>query len=398
MATAVPTGQARGFRLLGNAVLALALVGFPVAAATSQLAGFASSDLNVAYRALMIFLSIVLFVWSIARRGYRMDPLVGFFFVVYSLRLLADFQYSSLPNIGEDAIFFLATVVIPTLSIGSAREWFNEKTFLMLTLMIGAVGASLIAVVLATGGATSAITNYGDTRATIEFLNPISIGYQGLFASIAGFLILARYRSQVLILPCLFAIALGGYLLVSSGSRGPFVALVVALAVTGAASRGARAAYVVAGSFVGAAIAYFGLPDAILNRFRDIGSDASALDRIYAMELSFEAMLDHPLLGYAYIEPVTGLYPHNLLIEAGLALGLLGLFLMLWLQASLVWNAWCHAQRREWALPLLAVIAFTNSWISGALWGSTMFFMMAWILRTRPPDIKMQGSNQTENI
>jgi O-antigen ligase len=153
--------------------------------------------------------------------------------------------------------------------------------------------------------------------------------------------------------------------------------------LTGAANRRANAAYAFTGLVVAAAVAYVGLPEGVVARFRDIG-DTSTQQRIEAVWLSFDLMLENPLVGFGYIEPITGLYPHNLLIEAGLALGLVGAAMMAWMQISLLVNAWRHAQHGDWAIPFLAAAMLANAWISGAIWGSALFFMLLWLLRETP--------------
>ena len=54
--------------------------------------------------------------------------------------------------------------------------------------------------------------------------------------------------------------------------------------------------------------------------FQDAGQDRSSYERLDVMRLSIDEAIANPLLGYAYIEPVTGIYPHNLLVESALAL------------------------------------------------------------------------------
>jgi hypothetical protein len=317
------------YRLLGNLVVALALVGFPLAAVLSQLSGLISNELNIGFRVLAILLSVVLLIWSVARGTYRLDPLIAVFFILYSIRLMIDFSYSLLPSVETDSLFFVAVVLIPTLSIGGGHDWFDEETCLRMTLGIGGIAALLITYQITTGGiSTDAVVDI-DARATLDFLNPISIGYHGLFTAMAGAMLLVKFRKASLVIPCALAIMVGGYLLVISGSRGPFVALLLALAVTGSANRHANATYVIGAIVVAGAITYFGLPEGVVYRFLGAGTDASSLERVYAIQLSIDEAVENPFFGYAYIEPVTGQYPHNLLVEAALALGILGFALML---------------------------------------------------------------------
>jgi hypothetical protein len=372
-----------GYRLLGNVMLALALVGYPLAAALSQVGDFSGGELNIGYRGLVVAMSVLLALWSMSRGRYRIDPLIGVFFAAYSLRMIVDYSYSMLPHIEEDFFFYLAVVLLPTLALGGVRDWFDEKTLLKATLLVGGIAGVLVAYLLITGASTTNSNPNAVSRAALEFLNPISIGYHGLFISVAAVVLLAKHRTQAIVAPSIIALIAGSYLLVASGSRGPFVALLIGLVVTGAANRHANATYVLAAAIIAGAVAYLGLPEGIINRFRDIDSDLSALERLYAMQLSIEGALANLIVGYAYIEPVTGFYPHNLLIEAAMAIGIGGFLLMLAMQISLLVNAWRLASNGEWTLPFLAAAMFANAWISGSIWGSALFFMLLWVIRER---------------
>jgi O-antigen ligase len=382
-AEAATAATDRVYRLLGNLVLALAIVGFPLAAALSEILAYTTNTLSIGYRVVNSVLCLLLLLWTLARGAFRMDLLAGAFLALYATRLLLDLNYSMLPDIAENALFFVVAVLIPTLGVAGGRAWYDEKTCLRFILVIGGIGSALIAYAdLAMGISVAGV----DTdRVTLSFLNPISIGYHGLFTAAAGIMLIARHRSAGWMIPCILVVLLGGFLLVVSGSRGPFVALLAALLVTGAANRRANAAYFLGGIIVVGLVAYFGVPEAILNRFRGVGTDVSSAMRIYAIQLSIDAALEHPAFGYAYIEPVTGLYPHNLLLESALALGLIGFVLMLWMQFALVWNAWRLARAGAWFLPFMASAMLANAWISGSLWGSGLFFVALWLVRDHRP-------------
>lgn len=347
----------------------------------SEFLALTSSVLNIGFRILVVFLCTVLAVWSMMRARYRFDPLVTLFFAIYSARLITDLENPMLPNIEDDALFFLATVLIPTLSMGGVRDWFDERLMLRFSLFIGGLGAALTILMLSSEFVVAELERQQQDRAILSFLNPIAIGYHGLFTATAGIILFAKYRTRWWVVPCAVAVALGTYLMVRSGSRGPFVALLASVVLTAAANRHANGAYVALAIIAAAVIAWFGLPESVLNRFLAVGVDESSLERIFAIEQSIDLALSNPLLGYAYIEPVTGLYPHNLLIESGLALGVAGFALMAWLQLSMLVKAWRLADQGEWGLPSLGAATIAGCWFSGAIWGSGLFFILLWMLR-----------------
>ena len=360
------------------------MIGYPLSAAISQILEFNSGEGSYAYRVFTIGLSLILTIWTIARGTFRFDPLVVLFLTAYIARLWADMNDSTFgfPDIERHFQFFMAVVLVPSIAMAGGRTWFNERACLRLMAAIGGIGGLFIVYVLMIMPARNVGSSLG-SRAGLELLNPISIGYHGLFIVAASLMLLARYRTVATMILCIPIALLGGYLLVIAGSRGPFVALFAAMVVTGLAGRRTRMTYVVAGLVVASLLMYYGAPELIASRFQDAGQDRSSYERIDVMRLSIDEAIANPLLGYAYIEPVTGIYPHNLLVELALALGIGGFALMLWMQVSLVWNSLGITRRGEWLLPFLAAAMLANAWISGSLWGSGLFFMLVWLVRDR---------------
>lgn len=374
------------YRLLGNFVLALVVVGFPVAAAASQILGASSNSLNMLFRIGHVGLCLLLLLWTLQRGRVRLDYLILGFFALYAARLLLDYGYGNYPDIGANIQFAVVAVLIPTLAMANADEWFDQHLAAWMIVGIGTLGNIMTLYALRTDPLLlirDQIYTGAEGRVSLSALNSISIGYNGLFTAAAA-VILLTLRPQGWRLVALSGSApLALYLMLQSGSRGPFVALVFAMIVTAFSGRRLALAYIaiaVAGLFV---IAGTGVQDVLLNRVTTIGSDASSLERSYALQISAQLALEHPLFGFGYIEPTTGLYPHNLLVEAGLALGVLGFALMLWMQTSMVTGALDAARANSILLAFLAATQLANAWLSGSLWGSGLFFVALWLVRGR---------------
>ena len=365
---------------LGNLVFALTLVGYPLSASITQILGGGSSEINVAFRAVHILLSLSLFVLSLARKNFVLDKLVILFFAIYTIRLSWDLSYSFLPDIARDFQFFIAVTLVPVLAMAGSTQWYSERLCIYYTAFIGGLAGILIAFNLARGPIV-ALAPEINQRATLELLNPISIGYHGLFMALAAAILLLRYRTLKATIIAIPIGILGIYLLIASASRGPFVALLAGLVVIGLASKRANGAYAVAAAIIIALVSIFGLPEVLSNRFIEVGQDQSSLERIYTLELAIDHALQNPLFGYAYIEPITARYPHNLIVEAGMALGLIGVVMVGWMQISLLLNAWSAARDNQWFIPFIAGAMFANAWISGSLWGAALFFATLWLVR-----------------
>lgn len=377
----------RRYVLLGNLVLALAVIGYPLSASISQLVGIETNAINVSYRAFVAALSVSLGMWSFARGDYRINFILLVFLALYTTRLISDFQFSQIPDVSSDLQFYLIANLIPVLSIGGANFWYDEKTCLRMIIFIGAITCILVSYNLAFNADQQLIEALGN-RATFRFLNPISVGYLGLYTGFSAIIHVFRYSYWKRFVLLILIAALGVYLLIAGGSRGPIVALVMALGLTGLANAKTARTYVLLGIASALFLLVLGAPALILERFVSAGQDASSLERFQVVELSLNALLSHPVFGSGYVEPVTNSYPHNLILEAGLALGFGGAALMFFMQLTLLKNVWTAARGGEWLLPFLGATTFANAWISGSIWGSSLIFMVLWITHVRNPVVK----------
>jgi O-antigen ligase len=373
--------------MLGNLVLALAVIGYPLSASISQFVGIETNAINVSYRALVAALSISLGMWSFARGDYRINFILLLFLVLYTTRLISDLRFSQIPDVSSDSQFYFIVTLSSVISVGGAGAWYDEKTCLRMIIGIGAITCLLVTYNLAFNADKYLIEALGN-RATFRFLNPISVGYLGLYTGFAAVIYIFKYSFWKRFGLLLLIAALGGYLFLAGGSRGPIVALVMALGLTGLANAKTARAYVLLGMASGLLLLFLGAPALILERFLSAGQDASSLERFQVVELSINALLAHPFFGSGYVEPVTNSYPHNLILEAGMALGFAGVVLMLYMQSSLVKGVWKLARDGEWLLPFLGATTFANAWISGSIWGSSLIFMVLWITHVRHRNLK----------
>lgn len=370
----------RRFSLFGNLVLALVVVGYTLSALVSQLSGAESGSINYGFRVFIVMLSLLLGLWTIVRGQYRFDALIVAFLAIYTLRMVVDLFYSGLPRIEDDFQFFLAAVLAPTLALGGGYIWYDQKTLAKLIAGIGGFAGIFLVYVL-NFRADQILSETMGGRAALHFLNPISISYHGLFIAAAALILLASTRGWWNKLIWCAVVALGGYLLIAGGSRGPIVAMVLAVGFTGFTSSRAAGTYIALFVILGALLFALGAPELIVERFLSAGNDASSLERFQSMQLTLGLAADHPIFGYGYIEPITNSYPHNLLVESAMALGVFGAALMLTMQVSLLLGAWRLAKSGEWLLPFLAMTTFADAWISGSIWTSGLFFSILWIVK-----------------
>lgn len=275
--------------------------------------------------------------------------------------------------------------LIGAIFVGAERRSLN--LFFVLLLAVLAAGALLLIGSLVSGTAQQ---QYGVTsgRFTISAQQgAINLGRDSATgALIAIWLILVSRRSAVR-LAALAALPALLVALIAAGSRGPTVAFVVGLltlvGLTAATGRARRRLLAVAVAVVGAAIVIpLVVPGSAISRsLSTIIGSTSGLSSNGRSNLWAEALTtfgQHTLVGigtggYAAIEP-TEMFPHNILLEMSVELGVLGLCavgaLLLSILARLrtLWQ--CTAGIRQLEVTLLIALfvsALVNAMFSGAI-------------------------------
>ncbi len=259
-----------------------------------------------------------------------------------------------------------------------------------LLLAIGVLGLILSAVAIL--NALIQFYPYG-SRLTVLGMNPIWL------ARIMGIAILAvlsladcgriRNRTAVLLSAPLFAV------LVLTGSRGPFLGLLLVIAmrmlVFTRASSARRVGLALAGVVV-AAGAFLAMPEELRDRFlHPMGVDLSGAVRVRFLEIAREA-LSHMAgwgTGTGGFSDLLGkgdfrLYPHNLIAEVGIENGLPGLVaLILFFVTAGVrgLRGWIDPRTRAAALCFL--FAFWNAQFSGDLTANEWIWLFAGLIAGR---------------
>lgn len=129
-----------------------------------------------------------------------------------------------------------------------------------------------------------------------------------------------------------------------------------------------------------------------LNVSRLTFTDAAATERRKLMNGAFEQFQRHPLTGGSNWEASSGVYPHNLQLEAFSNLGVLGGVAFLLLDAAGLYYAWKRIQEGQYLVPLLFVQAVVSSLFSGSLYGhAQLWATLAILLR---PSASDRGSDE----
>jgi O-antigen ligase len=279
--------------------------------------------------------------------------------------------------IADNLVFMVGAIFV-----GASRS--GLRLALSILLIIAACGAILLVFKLLSGGLHATF----DSRFSLSADEyPIYLGRESADGIIlAIYVVLAATRlwarmAAVAVLPLLFVA------LIASGSRGPVVAFVVGLIVFFgliATSREARRRLLLVGAgLLGAAVVVpLALPSSSIGRaistLLGSGAGLSSNGRSELWAKAFAGFAKHPLFGlgtggFASLNPTLP-YPHNLLLEMSVELGLVGALIIIGVIASfatrllIVWRKMNGRDKIEAAtLIALFVMIFVNALFSGAI-------------------------------
>jgi O-antigen ligase len=352
--------------------LALALTGYPLAGVVTSALRWEGPTISYAFRILVLLLGAGLAGQAVLRRGPRMPPvLVLIFFSLYSVRLYYDAFIDPLQGAEFAFTFYVSVVLTPCLAMAVATDGYDETKFALSTFWVGSVACVSIALLDAIGWGVSRLEDTG--RLSFDALNPITVGFTGLFTLLA---IIALWRQRPRLIPMfLIAGAFAIYSIIEAASRGPAAAGAFAIALLALGRRNFLLfALLLAAS---AYLVYFADDGSLelLNRFEGVGTDVSSSERLFFIQNGIREALDHPLFGHAYAETVTFNSPHNLIVESGLAIGLLGAAIMAVIYFQMIWRAWLLAKAEHGFLASLLCCAFVNANLSASLWSSLDFWI-----------------------
>ncbi len=338
--------------------LGLTLAGYPVISSLTSIAGIDSSAPAILFRFVILAVAVLVFFQldGVKGRLYKGQTwlLIGALWLMLIARLTyetgfsgQEFTYSTTPRLwifalGACLLPMIATAVIPD------EAWIRKAhTWALHALMFAAVcalGAALFFAPVVTGFAE---------RASTERLAPIPMGHLGVtlcIVSLWPLMLNQAWRGGVAKL--LFGFFLGAGTVIVSASRGPFVILVVVCLLMGAAGIHFRGRKIPKWTMVGGSIIFIGGPlvalllgarsdYALFVRLMNSGAiDAEAGGRATLLPDAFSQFTASPLLGSGMVEVNTQMYPHNFYLEAFMATGIFGGFIMLALVFMAARCAW----------------------------------------------------------
>lgn len=372
-------------------VVYLSIIGFPIIATFSQILSLSSTPFSIFIRSIIFLLSLLLIVFSIKyifilKRYHLLVAFIVFwFFYIYRLIDITFFQNYNLPN---STLYYwiwgLGTCFFPFLAI----SFFQIKDFKVFKNIFSKIFYSLIVlaplVIIYGSTEISSDDYYGlvDTgRFRLRSLNPISVGSLGallmLFSLWYYFELKPKNLKKIMLLT---GFLLGAYLLLLANSRGPIIASFLTLFFIFVKYIRPDVFFktIVILFLVSLSMVFFNI-DAVLDnhRFFSSSSVSSALEdsRFDIYSNSISIFFNNPIIGKYIIDPITGFYSHNLIIEAFMSTGFLGgIIFLISLLSVLYISILCIPKEFIW-ISIFFIYNLSISMLSGAIYNSIYFWI-----------------------
>lgn len=373
--------QIRRLKWLLAAILVGSLVGYPLMGTMVAFTQFPSLLASVPVRLFVVLCSAVLIFRGRHLRTNALLAALYVFWAIYALRLIADFWNPDIPGTDLEIVYFVATCVIPTLAVTRApRSQWDEALIARWLTAVGAATCAFALLPFASGLELERSLWEVTGRLSFDTVNPITYGHVAVTTIISGVAVLRQTTRPAAKLAWIACMMIAAVALQMAGSRGPMLALTVCAVAWVLTHRGRKRLALPALAVcvvVALAILSNGESD-VWQRLLNVEDDPSTLERISLQTNAIRQFVDNPFLGSAHVELESLTYPHNPLIEAGMATGLTGILIFSTLSILMAARACILLRRGHMLIPLLALQYLFGAQFSGNLHQSdAMWILMA---------------------
>lgn len=211
-----------------------------------------------------------------------------------------------------------------------------------------------------------------------QTLNPLSLAYSSSLGAslVINRLILRRGRSRILILLDLFLVLLAFYGVLLGSSKGALICLVLCTLISIFSSRqffSFTTALTVAVMIIAAPKILALSGSNILERFSSVGSANSSHERLTYYQDSFAEFLKYPIFG-GRIE-VSGIYPHNIILESLMSTGLVGTLLLIILMTTVIARLVKIRSKGINIVTIVVIHGFVMLMVSDSLWSGILMYV-----------------------
>tara|TARA_R110001606_G_scaffold314556_7_gene461335 strand:+ start:105 stop:1391 length:1287 start_codon:yes stop_codon:yes gene_type:complete len=372
------------------------VMGYPIASLFSQVTGIENQIAAIAMRGAILACAVTILIGSLRISSRLAVALFTLFWGGYILRLAFTFGLTNEVVSEPASTFFIWGLGVCLMPSVAVLLYKGHLDFAKMRLTFAILGAVAMVGILLLGG-TAIETAEGQTfdqnRWNLATINPITIGHLGASLVLTASAALLYEKSKgrrLLFYGAIAGIGLIGLFL--ANSRGPLVAMAVAIGTYGLAQiRSKRAWRYSMIVMLGGLVVLYRKTDAlfeasgILDRFARLatGEDRSAMTRTELYSDGIAQFLASPFVGDGLEVRSLGFYPHNVILEAFIATGVIGgiTFLVLTLMSIRASYRIMKLDSPKAFMALLAMQYIVAGQFSGAIYqAGPMWVLMAGVL------------------
>ena len=363
-------------------IITWSIVGFPLVAACVTLVGLPTTQLSYMFRLIILVSAIIIVLTTSKIRVNLLFIFILVFWISYTLRLIFTYLFD-LEDLYHPIYFYFSfgvgACLIPAISIYFSQIHLNPK-LLVKTLFLVSTIVVIIALFIGEREYKNEFGQVLDNRLSFESLNPISLGHVALSQIITSYFLYKDSSKKLYKLIILTFLVSGVWCLILCNSRGPIVVLLGIYVINLLVNNSnvftllKKIFYI----FLATGMVVIILPEVselerIYSRLLIINTvDATQLGRVISFVGAWEQFLASPIFGSGVEEKVTGLYPHNTILEALMSTGVIGgipyFLVVLFL---LIRHRLYRGDAFKFCIFLLCQQYVLGSMLSGALYSST---------------------------
>ena len=389
------------------------MFGYPISSSIPILLNIPSTPINTSFRIIYLLVTFFLLYATMHDRKGVSTTIGGwimfFAIILYGTRILHDVFIEG--QIVKSKFYLLSYVfgscLLPAVAVVFSAKYINLIHFRRYLFSLLLVGNVIILALTITQIDTFSIYRLFSGRATLGgdsdryVINPITIAYYGEVLALVSlyFLFIAKSKAKYIYL---LSLIIGITNLLSGGSRGPMIfGVIVSILIVFFHFKKSRynTSYFLKGTAVlfVTLLAYLCvLRDFIssskftvvtrIKKLIDTGTTSSQDNRPELISSAWNQFVENPIFGDSYLCSLNNAYPHNIIVEILMALGVLGAIIFFLLFALSFWRiiklifVFNH---EAFVASLILFAVFLASMTSGslylnpAIWIWSAFFLVA---------------------
>jgi O-antigen ligase len=225
-------------------------------------------------------------------------------------------------------------------------------------------------------------------------VNSITLGHIGVSVLIAAYCRLSYDPGRI---ERVFLIVLGlsaFWLLFVSASKGPILALLIVYSIVFFLSDNKK--LLLMPIVFAIPLAFFYSNSVLIERMSNLSKSISVTARIEYMESALGQIMEAPFLGTSFLISDIGVYPHNVILEAAMAIGIPAACLLVYLIAVALSRIRFYKLKAEPFFYLIYVQYLVGGLVSSAIYGSTALWVsLALLLSDHRSDFDYESSRDS---